>query len=471
MSKVSKSDIVDMIYKYTIEGKSFENISQDYNITISQLEDILYPYQMSRGYNIDDNSTGAFQKGKYNGICKGGVYLHKYKDEEGNSLEKRILVTREIIEDFVTNRGIRQEFIDFILNGPPPEEPVEPVKKKVTIKVKSPAKIAAIAAVSVITLNIVSPVSVFEIGTAESSNAVVDFFVELKDNVVDIIKDSIIGKVIDVSKEKIEEKNIEDIMKENEKVIENANRIATDIEPGYFQLDNIDYIGRQEEGKPISECFSINKSISEIKMKNYSSSAHLSNPGIIFIENSVKIGDIDESDILQNGLDIVVNKETNEFNVSKIESGKALEFVPEATIINVKLGKSPSETQYSLCDKEGNEIAIYQNNNWKSVNRETISLGSYVLYFEGNQLKIGNCALKYDNVYYNNSSTEMSINLKSGDMMYNSLYEYDELEKSGDYKSANKVTGCRLNYTSKDNKVLATYLLEDMKYNISKIIE
>lgn len=444
---MEKCDIVDSIYSYVVDGLILEKIGKKYNLTTGEISNILEPYGITGKRNAE-RVNGFYG---YNlGIFKNGYTV----EISGNGYNEGdvISVTREKIKDFVYHRGDNQTLEHFLQYGPP------------KARFKSVGKITAIVAVSIITVSVINPFSLFEVGTTETHNVVSDFFIELKDNIVDIAKDTFIVNIFNKASDKVDEYNMDKISKENAQVIENTNHMAMNDEPGYFMVDNIKYIGIIKNEKPLGECFSldITSQFSSIGTF-YEDKIGINGIGVKSSKELIQIGYFEE-DIQQNGLSL--NISDDKIIISKIDKGEITNIVKDSN----RLCIDKSLENIYLIDSNDLILATYYNESktWKRPDGNSFEVNDYDLELKNNIITLGLFYIKNNHIYYNNSEIFISVDIFKGDMQYNSLLLYNQLEKEGDYKASSKVTGCDLKYNKLQNNIKYTYLTDKMKHEYTK---
>lgn len=445
---MKKVNIIDSIYSYVVDGLTLEEIGKRYNITAREISNELEPYGITKKRNAE-RVNGFY--GHYCGIFKNG-----YKVEaSGNGYNKGdvIDVTRKRIEDFVYNKGVNQTLEDFLQYGAP------------IVKFKSVGKITAIVAVSIITVSVINPLSLFEVGTTETSNVVTDFFIELKEDVIDIAKDTFIAKIINKTSDKIDEYNLNKISEDNAQVINNLNHQAINGEPGYFMLDGVKYIGFIDNDKPVGECFSLGMESQCSIGTYYDNKVGINGIGVKLDKESIKIGYFD-NDVQQNGLllDIYEDK----IIIAKINNTNTVDIVKGAYKLYIDRGLGT----YDLVDINNDIIANYNKDTelWETSNGNDFVVDKYDLEIKKNGIDIGLFFIRNNKVYYDDSEISISVDIKTKDMEYNSLVLYETLKKDGEYRAAEKITGCNLNYNSLKNSIKYTYLTKDMEYNYTKYL-
>lgn len=440
---MKKDEIVDSIYRYIVNGENLADIAQIYELTTGGLSHILEPY----GITGEVNKTGRVGKGKYSALFKNGYKTQSKTDKHEKG--ETIIITKDVLYEYLNKRGSKQTLEEYLEYGPP------------KVKFKSVGKITAIVAVSIITVSVINPLSLFEVGTTETSNVVTDFFIELKEDVIDIAKDTFIAKIIDKTSDKIDEYNLNKISKDNAQVINNLNHQAINGEPGYFMLDGVKYIGFIDNDKPVGECFSLDMESQCSIGTYYDNKVGINDLGVKLDKQSIKIGYFD-NDVQQNGLllDIYEDK----IIIAKINNTNTVDIVKGAYKLYIDRGLGT----YNLVDINNDIIANYNKDTWETSNGNDFVVDKYDLDIKKNSIDIGLFFIRNNKVYYDDSEISISVDIKTKDMEYNSLVLYETLKKDGEYRAAEKITGCNLNYNSLKNSVKYTYLTKDMEYNYTK---
>lgn len=436
---MKKDEIVDSIYRYIVNGENLADIAQIYELTTGGLSHILEPY----GITGEVNKTGKVGKGKYSALFKNGYKTQSKTDKHEKG--ETIIITKDVLYEYLNKRGSKQTLEEYLEYGPP------------KVKFKSVGKITAIVAVSIITVSVINPLSLFEVGTTETSNVVTDFFIELKEDVIDIAKDTFIAKIIDKTSDKIDEYNLNKISEDNAQVINNLNHQAINGEPGYFMLDGVKYIGFINDDKPVGECFGIDKNSNSISVGTYIDGIKgINNKGLKTKDNFIEIG-IFSNDILIDGL-LLEKKASEIIEIVQIRQGATSNIDNDVSkiLFNISTGKS------DLLDTEGNII-----NNYIEENYTPLASTNY-LVVEDWKIEIGLFSIKNNKILYKDDEVFMSVDIDSNDVEYNSLVLYEYFKREGEEKAADSITGCKLKFNTQSNRIEYTYLTEKMEHHYTK---
>lgn len=437
---MEKIDIVDSIYSYVVDGLTLEKIGNKYSLTAREISNILEPYGITGRRNAE-RVNGFYG---YNlGIFKNGYIV----ETSGNGYNEgdAISVTRKKIKDFVYHKGENQTLENFLQYGPP------------KAKFKSVGKITASVVVSIITVSIINPFSLFEIGTTENSSVVSDFFIELKDDIIDIAKDTFIAKIIYKTNDKIDDYKINKISEGNAQVINDLNHQAINGEPGYFMLDGVKYIGFINDDKPVGECFGIDKNSNSISVGTYIDGIKgINNKGLKTKDNFIEIGTF-SNDILIDGL-LLEKKASEIIEIVQIRQGATSNIDDDVSkiLFNISTGKS------DLLDIEGNIINNYIEGNYTSL------ASTNYLVVEDWKIEIGLFSIKNNKILYKDDEVFMSVDIDSNDVEYNSLVLYEYFKREGEEKAADSITGCKLEFNTQSNRIEYTYLTEKMEHHYTK---
>lgn len=447
-------EVAELIYMYIVEDKSIANIASEVGLPVADVSSAL----TSCGIAGKNNATGEsnLKGGEYKGKYSTGIYtLDTPKLDGPDSVNLEI----DVLSDYVRRRNKNDTLESYL----------ERVYGGKTVKMKSTGKIAACVICSVVTLSIINPVTLFEWGhSAQVTDVKGDFFGELKGNIQDAVKDSLVGRAIEKIKDVMWEKEVEQIEKENEEYLEYRSREATAELVSLYTLGSTKYVGKKLGENPYMDCFSVSADGNEYVIGNYDENGRLSGMTIKYqfmdSEHWERAFSTAELGTYYNGefmsgirakADLI-----NGIKVGKYDRGNNLEgFIIHKTL----------DDRLILEKANGEEVGRYQEGEWKDLDGNAIESGTVIdgyefnmfadISVEGNKVNVFDGLLCLsDNALTCWQQNDTQKNIISVDLMNGKL--------SYDTKMDDLWSGAKIEWNKRD--VTCEFLDEDKRSNTTR---